>query len=491
MTLYLKYRPQKIADLDLVEVGDMLSKLLASSDLPHAFLFSGPRGTGKTSSARIVAKAINCTKPKNSEPCGECDACLSITGGFAPDVIEIDAASNRGIDEIRTLRDNIKLAPMALKYKVYIIDEVHMLTTEAANALLKTLEEPPAHAIFILCTTDPHKLPETVVSRCTRINFKMPSLAEAVGRLNKIVEGEKLDAEKAALQLIAEAGRGSFRDEVKILEQIAGLSEKITEAGVRKVLGLLESADPQKFIDLWRGGDSDAALAFIQNLVESGVTIRDFIERVAHVLRQELLTTKSGRVILELQQLDMAYDQTKTSVIPQLPLEIMVIGEAEASPKAKPSQAKPDPIAPAKENKKASEVVEEKALEEAPVPARQTVEAKGKYSLADIKTKWPEILLAVRPKNHSVEALLRSTSPMEFDGQDLTLEVFYKFHKDKLETDKCRAIIEEAVQTIFNTDRVRLKLKLGQKAGREEVTGQHVEEDILKAAADIFKVEVV
>ena len=168
-TLYLKYRPQKISELDLVSAREMLDKVLKGESLPHAWLFSGPRGIGKTSAARILAKVVN----GNDKGLN-----LEIEMGNCPDVIEIDAASNRGIDEIRELRDKIKLAPMRAKFKVYIVDEVHMLTTEAANALLKTLEEPPAHAIFVLCTTDPEKLPETIISRCTRIQFKRPSLEE-------------------------------------------------------------------------------------------------------------------------------------------------------------------------------------------------------------------------------------------------------------------------------------------------------------------------
>ena len=177
-TLYLKYRPQKIEELGLVSVRDMLWKMLEGKTLPHAWLFSGPRGTGKTSAARILAKMINGNDKELN---------LEIEMGSCPDVIEIDAASNRGIDEIRELRDKIKLAPMRAKFKVYIVDEVHMLTTEAANALLKTLEEPPPHAIFVLCTTDPEKLPETVISRCTRIQFKRPSLEEITDKLKIVV----------------------------------------------------------------------------------------------------------------------------------------------------------------------------------------------------------------------------------------------------------------------------------------------------------------
>ncbi len=497
MTLYLKYRPQKISDLDLKEVRESLAKLLQSKDLPagrqglpHAFLFTGPRGTGKTSSARILAKALNCQKKKSDgEPCNSCEVCIGITDGSATDLIEVDAASNRGIDEIRALRDNIKLAPMNLKYKVYIIDEVHMLTTEAANALLKTLEEPPAHAIFILCTTDPQKLPDTVVSRCTQVNFKMPTQEEAIERLDKIVEGEKIKADKMGLQLVAKAGRGSFRDEVKILEQIWLTKGDVTENSVRKSLDLLMSADPDKFIELWKENSTDELLTFINDLVQHGVNLRTFVERVVENLRQELLTTRSAESFSMIERLDRAYEQMRTSAIAQLPLEMMVLEGQMVNPKPqnlisqtvdKPQEEKVETL----ETIKKEIVVEE--VKEVIKPI-----APGKYKLADVLDKWSDILKDVRPKNHSVEALLRSTAPMDFNGQDLVLEVFYKFHKDKLETEKCRQIVEQSVQNVFGVNPIHLKLRLGTKQKSSELSGDAIGEDLVKAAAEIFKVDAV
>lgn len=478
MTLYLKYRPQLISDLDLKDVRELLAKLLKSPNLPHAFLFSGPRGTGKTSSARILAKALNCQNKKaDGEPCNECVACLGILDGSATDLIEIDAASNRGIDEIRALRDNIKLAPMNLKYKVYIIDEVHMLTTEAANALLKTLEEPPVHAVFILCTTDPQKLPETVVSRCSQVNFKMPTIVEAVERLNKIVKGEKIKADKPGLELIAKAGRGSFRDEVKILEQIWQTHGEVSEEAVRKSLDLLQSADPVRFIELWKNNSTDELLTYINELVLHGVNLRTFIERVVEVLRQELLVTKSIEVYTMIEKLEKAYEQTKTTSVPQLPLEMMVIGDktvdsgqlkVTSAPKKEPQIEHLSPV----------------TEHHVPIPP-------GKYKLSDVVEKWPDILKDVKPKNHSVEALLRSTAPMDFNGQDLVLEVFYKFHKDKLETEKCRQIVEQSVQNVFGVNPIHLKLKLGSKQKGSELSAESIGDDLVKAAAEIFKVDAV
>jgi len=236
MVLYRKYRPQKIAELDIENVREKFVHILSSGRIPHAFLFSGPKGTGKTSAARIVAKVINCelriknqeSSTKNIEPCNKCESCVSITEGRNLDVLEIDAASNRGIDEIRELKEKIKLSPVSARFKVYIIDEVHMLTTEAFNALLKTLEEPPAHAIFILATTEMEKLLPTIVSRCARVDFAKATNEEIAHSLERVIKGEKLkiaDADKF-VSLIAGSSEGSFRDALGELQKVINFYSK-------------------------------------------------------------------------------------------------------------------------------------------------------------------------------------------------------------------------------------------------------------------------
>ena len=204
MVFYLKYRPQTIEELDSKEIREKLYSVLQGLGIPHAFLFTGPKGLGKTSTARIVAKSLNCEKKtKGVEPCNKCEQCVSITNGTNMDILEIDGASNRGIDEIRDLREKVKLSPMSARKKVYIIDEVHMLTQEAFNALLKTLEEPPSHVVFILCTTEPHKVPATIMSRCLCIQFKKATEEELIRSFKRIIKREKLEAETEALSLIA------------------------------------------------------------------------------------------------------------------------------------------------------------------------------------------------------------------------------------------------------------------------------------------------
>ena len=236
MVFYRKYRPQTIEELDSFDVRDTLYAVLGHKDIAHAFLFTGPKGLGKTSAARIVAKVVNCEKNSKLktqnletkdqiEPCNKCDQCISITNGTNIDVLEIDGASNRGIDEIRDLREKVRLSAARAAKKVYIIDEVHMLTTEAFNALLKTLEEPPPHVIFILCTTEPHKIPQTIVSRCMHVSFKKAGVEELVRSFKRIAKKEKLDIDDEALSLVSTLSDGSFRDGAKILEEMALISE--------------------------------------------------------------------------------------------------------------------------------------------------------------------------------------------------------------------------------------------------------------------------
>lgn len=437
MTWYLKYRPQTIDELDLISVRETLKKSLVG---PHAFLLSGPRGLGKTSAARIMAKELNGNDLELNK---------QIENGSCVDVVEMDAASNRGIDEIRTLREQVGLSPLSAKFKIYIIDEVHMLTTEAANALLKTLEEPPAHVVFILCTTDPQKLPETVVSRCTRIQFKLPSTEEILTKLKLVAQSEKLKVESSELEILASEARGSFRDAIKLLEQLATSGKSAME-----VVGLSVASTPQKFLEILKNSDTQKGLDFVSGLVDEGVNLRSFIEKCVECLRQELLQTLDKSILVLIAAFEKAYEQVKTTAVAQLPLEILVIENTKTSPSIPLLNQERD----AKERLK--EVV----------PG----------DVAVVLEKWPEILRTVKPFNHSVEALLRSTKPVSFDGKNLLLEVFYQFHKDKLETEKCRQIVEDGVSTVLNQPGILLKLRLGHQEKKPT-------EDLISQAATIFK----
>ncbi|MER3461291.1 MAG: DNA polymerase III subunit gamma/tau, partial [candidate division GAL15 bacterium] len=242
LSLYRRWRPQAFDDVVGQEaVTRTLRGALASGRISHAYLFSGYRGTGKTTTARILAKALNCQQGPTPDPCNRCAACRAIGEGSSLDVVELDAASNRGIDEIREIRERVRLAPAASRYKVYILDEAHMLTTEAENALLKTLEEPPPHVVFVLVTTEPHRLPTTILSRCQRFEFRRIPTALVVERLSRIAREEGLQATPGALQLIARAADGALRDAESILDQLASSAEgPITEADVVRLLGFVE-----------------------------------------------------------------------------------------------------------------------------------------------------------------------------------------------------------------------------------------------------------
>lgn len=343
---YLKYRPQRIEELDLESVRERLKRVLSQSAVPHAFLFAGPRGAGKTSAARIVAKLVNCQMSNvKGEPCDECDSCLAIMEGRHLDIIEIDAASNRGIDQIRDLRDKIGLSPSSAKYKVYIIDEVHMLTKEAFNALLKTLEEPPAHAIFVLATTEPHRLPETVRSRCVEVLFAKASEEEVLRSLRRVVEGEKLRVEEEASRRIAASVDGSFRDATKILEESAGTGEKVTVERVEKVIGG-KIGEIGEFIRLLEEREVGKLLRFIDERVEEGTDVSWLTKGTLDRLHGEFLAgygvaaglvpagaerrpqgsqLQKGELVRLMRLLEQAAREERDAVIAQMPLELAVI----------------------------------------------------------------------------------------------------------------------------------------------------------------------
>lgn len=527
---YRKYRPQKISEIDSEDIRKSILSVLSSKRIPHAFLLTGPRGLGKTSTARIIAKSVNCLgKGKDGEPCGKCDMCLSITNGTNLDVLEMDAASNRGIDEIRDLRDKVKLAPSAAKYKVYIIDEVHMLTNEAFNALLKTLEEPPSHAIFILCTTEPQKLPETIISRCIRFVFKFPSINELVNSLKRTKKGEKIDVDDGVLELIAEAARGSFRDAQKIFDQLSLESIPITKKMVIKMT-LSGEVQDKGFLKSLSEKDTKMVLDWIADKVNKGMNVKLFIEGILDVLHKELLrrfiTVKGmeagnsdlGKLsISDIKKLlDLfykAHQELKGSIIPELPLEIAVIewGEdrqvqsahvnsneftVQAKFSAKSGFASGGKVQSLDEDlekksdsdKKEEAVVAEKADEQEDVNKEEIKkEEKSGVILAEeeIVALWPKVLSTVKPYNYSVEALLRSSRPMGCDGKCLNIEVFYKFHKERLEEPKAFELLSKVIGEIFGQP-FKIKYFLGEKKKIERSVEQKNDE-MVKAAEEIFR----
>ena len=293
--LYRQWRPATFSQMVGQEaIVKTLRNQVASGRVAHAYLFCGSRGTGKTSTAKIMAKAVNCQKPNEGDPCGECSVCLSLKEETSLDVVEIDAASNNGVDEIRDLREKVKYPPQTGKYKVYIIDEVHMLTGAAFNALLKTLEEPPAHVVFILATTEPQKLPATVLSRCQRFDFGRIPAQQIAGRLQEAVQRAGADATDNALALIARAAEGGMRDALSILDMCMGYGEQVTEELVRSVLGTADKPFLFTFADALAQGDVRKVMHHVDQLMRAGREPQVFAKDMAYHLRALLMAASCG-----------------------------------------------------------------------------------------------------------------------------------------------------------------------------------------------------
>jgi len=317
--LYRKWRPQRFAEVVGQEpITRTLRNAVASGRVAHAYLLCGPRGTGKTSLGRLIAKAVNCHSPQEGEPCNRCPSCQEYLLGQASDLVEMDAASNRGIDEIRRLRDRVGLAPMGGRYKVYLIDEVHMLTQEAYNALLKTLEEPPPHVIFVLATTEPHRLPATIVSRCQRFDLRRIPLAAAVERLAQLCQGEGYRMERAGLEALARASGGSLRDAINLLEQVvASYGPSPTPQQVLDALGLRADPRGRELVAAIAGGDLPAALRAVAAARDDGVEMRQLAREAMAHLRALLLIRSGAADTLDLAQEELAELEPLAAVAPE------------------------------------------------------------------------------------------------------------------------------------------------------------------------------
>jgi len=472
---HLKYRPSKISELDLGDVAEKLKKFLEAKEIPQSFLFSGPKGAGKTSAARILAKAINCKDRKDGEACEICDNCKEISAGRAMDIIEMDAASNRGIEDVRSLRDKAYLSPSKLTYKVFIIDEVHMLTKDAFNALLKLIEEPPKHTIFILCTTDVEKIPDTVMSRLIRVDFRRGGKEELKKSLDKIIKGEKINLSDEAIDFILGQSDGSFRNLQKNFNEIfLALGSELSLDQVKNFYlgksGNYSEIDFEK--DLLKG-EIKLILEKMEKMANNGVDFVEFRQKLLKYFQQKLLINlgvidgeKSNFLLKDLESwinlLIRAAKQEKETEIDQLPLELAIIdfiGESRNSVEA-PKKTNDDKQSIEENETKfesKTEIVEENlvSVDEIAVVSEEplTMDVTG-LDLEKIEHSWGNILLAVKPFNHSVEAFLRASRPIKLKGRNLVLEVFYPFHKDRLEEPRNRKIVEEGLLKVLGVELV-------------------------------------
>jgi DNA polymerase-3 subunit gamma/tau len=506
--LYRKWRPARFDQVVGQEhVTRTLQNAVAADRLGHAYLFSGPRGTGKTTIARLVAKAANCLDDDLSRrPCNACAPCLAVNEGRFLDLIEIDAASNTGVDDIRSLRDKINFAPSEGRYKVYIIDEVHMLSTAAFNALLKTLEEPPAHAIFILATTEEHKVPLTIKSRCQPFSFRLFTTEEIAGRLTWMAQQEHLEIEPAALNMIAGHGAGSLRDAESLLDQlVTAPGDTITLARTQMVLGTASDAAVRQLVDAWLAADGPAGLSTIHTALGAGADARQFARQVVTHLRQLLLLKTGGRdlavatttesrsdmirqaqdadrqgLIDALKRFNEAATTPPVSWQPQLPLELAFIellpaGKeyplAEPALKESPPQpqlarpeeppvvAAPSPQSVVVQEEEAVEIIQPSGSESAQAKnvmraeSKPAAPAKQNISLDTVVQSWPKLRELVGQSDKNLPRLLASGKPLAMEGTKLILGFEFPILKERFDSQKgANATVAGALQQLLDAD---------------------------------------
>ncbi len=469
IALYRKYRPQLFEDVvEQQTVVRILQEALKQKKIAHAYLFAGPKGTGKTSIARIFAKGLNCEKGPTPTPCMKCTQCLTITNGTNLDVIEIDAASNRGIDEIRDLKEKVQYAPVSARYKVYIIDEAHMLTMQAFNALLKTLEEPPHNVVFILATTEPQKIPPTIISRCERFYFKPISLKGLTNKVKEVAEKEGVEITDGAALLIARFATGSLRNALSLLDQAITVFNKIDENGIRELIGVPKDELLKNFLDTIIKKEPDSALSIVRDIEQSGKDGKIFVTEFLNYLQKLLdgkilgfseLMTGIDPSFVEFMKEQSKYVSTKKIVeisfefanllsnmhlFPDqfFPIKLAALRSMEfeeITGELTSQEEKPTPYTESHvENAKAvSTPISEKKKEDEAVSES--------ISLDLIKSQWKNVLDEVKSKDKPLHAILERVSPVEVKDDIIVLLAEKKFYLSILKIEKNIKILSDAI----------------------------------------------
>ncbi|MEJ2211919.1 MAG: DNA polymerase III subunit gamma/tau [Anaerolineae bacterium] len=504
--LYLKYRPQTFDEVVGQEpITRTLRNALRQGRLRHAYLFTGPRGTGKTTTARLLAKAVNCLAPEDERPCNACSICVAINEGRLLDLIEIDAASNRGIDEIREIREKVGFRPNEGRFKVYVLDEAHMLTEPAFNALLKTLEEPPPHVIFSLVTTDPHKIPATITSRCQRFDFKRVSIRAMVSRLAYIAEQEGLTVQPEALELIAYQGTGAMRDAISLLDQLTSYGDEIVLEQVQMVLGTVGGESAGKLAACLAGADVSGGLDLINRTVADGADPRQFAREVVEYLRGLLLIHEgaSTRLLrttaetaaemealaarLPLERLvrairlfnDAATDLRRGfQTIPQLPLELALVesladaprsaappsvpaqaGQPASTPAGQPVQAQAGQPAPTQAERPASTSARQQAGARPPTKPAAPATAPADPPREQPSAGPARVAEASPPTLQAQAAPAASGLTVEAYGSEIVVTFPYGFLRDKLDNPERKVDVQDAFSQVLSEKcRVRFVL---------------------------------
>ena len=517
-TLYRKYRPKTFGEVvGQSAIKSTLQHEIVSKKLAHAYLFCGPRGVGKTTLARILAKSLNCENRAEDqfEPDNECESCNAINEGRSLNLIEVDAASHRGINEIRDLRENVKFVPQNAPYKIFIIDEVHMLTTEAFNALLKTLEEPPAHAIFILATTEVHKLPDTIVSRCQRFDFKKLPPDDLKKRLVELSKKEGTEVAEDVLDTLILRAEGCGRDAESILGQLLASGEKsITWEQAQLVLPRSDKQLIEEWIASTLDCKTERSLEIVSQLLDEGVDLERFAHDTVMMLRSQMMELMSDGKQEEAKSLYILLDMLikripdirKMTELPQLPLELIVIAyslrkqqskQAAAQPtqQEQAQQPQPTPVAPVETQQEnpvppqgpGAATLNEPLAQTKEPPLQISPDDPESKALSIIQMRWEELLDYIQQNMPSLSFVLGVADPLKVEGLTITVGFKYRFHQDIINNPKNKSAIQEGLQKVFGIAYLIETESVEKDTEKKDVPKN---EDIVAIAAEAFEGDI-